>query len=434
MNRRGYAIDLAFLVAAACLLGAVIVRAGFSHVSDDDYARVVIAELFAQSPKLDPSGTSWLPFPFWINGAAMIVFGRSLATARVVAFVLGALSVVPPYLALRAAGVKRPYAVVGVVIAMCAPWNAWLALSTVPEAMTASLVAAGAIAIGTPRARPWAAAGLFVAALSRYEAWPVCAAFAIVCAIGARKREHRRTDLVALVLAASGPILWMAWNAHAHGSALHFFARVASYRQTMGGAAVPASAKWLGYPRAFVRSAPAVAAFAAVGALGLGNRETRARWALPLTAAGAMLAFLVYGDLRDGAPTHHPERALIALTWILAAFGVDGARAFGHAIAWGHSKREMLIAGVVTTVAITWLSALPVLWQNYPGRDDADRETQLERGRALRDAGAQAIVVTPCAYEHFALLAAFGAPERAEVREATHDAPTAACPSVDVRW
>jgi len=24
----------------------------------------------AAAPRLDPSGTSWLPFPFWLNGAA----------------------------------------------------------------------------------------------------------------------------------------------------------------------------------------------------------------------------------------------------------------------------------------------------------------------------------------------------------------------------
>jgi hypothetical protein len=34
-------------------------------VSDDDYARVVIAQRLSLA--LDPSGTSWLPFPFWLR-------------------------------------------------------------------------------------------------------------------------------------------------------------------------------------------------------------------------------------------------------------------------------------------------------------------------------------------------------------------------------
>jgi hypothetical protein len=59
-------------VAALCLLkaaiGAWLLARGFSHVSDDDYARTVIAEQFAHAPRLDPSGTSWLPLPFWVAG------------------------------------------------------------------------------------------------------------------------------------------------------------------------------------------------------------------------------------------------------------------------------------------------------------------------------------------------------------------------------
>src|ERR1700679_1535319 len=62
-----------------------VLRAGFSHVSDDDYARVTIAQAFAHAPTLDPSGTSWLPFPFWLNGTVMAVLGRSLGVARGVA-------------------------------------------------------------------------------------------------------------------------------------------------------------------------------------------------------------------------------------------------------------------------------------------------------------------------------------------------------------
>ena len=58
--------------AAAC---GVVLALGFDHISDDDFARVTIAQTFASHPKVDPSGTSWLPFPFWAMGAAMLLFG-----------------------------------------------------------------------------------------------------------------------------------------------------------------------------------------------------------------------------------------------------------------------------------------------------------------------------------------------------------------------
>jgi hypothetical protein len=42
------------------------------------------------------------------------------------------------------------------------------------------------------------------------------------------------------------------------------------------------------------------------------------------------------------------------------------------------------------------------------------------------------VTVTPCAYEHFALIAAFGAPERVDVAPATHEPVTPACPRVEL--
>ena len=55
---QGSAIDALVLAALKLVLGAWVLHLGFTHVSDDDYARTVIAEQFAQAPKLDPSGTS----------------------------------------------------------------------------------------------------------------------------------------------------------------------------------------------------------------------------------------------------------------------------------------------------------------------------------------------------------------------------------------
>jgi hypothetical protein len=43
------------------------------------------------------------------------------------------------------------------------------------------------------------------------------------------------------------------------------------------------------------------------------------------------------------------------------------------------------------------------------------------------------VTVTPCAYEHFALIAAVGAPERVAILPATHAPVTPACPRVELR-
>jgi hypothetical protein len=429
---RAWSVDLAILGALPALLGAYVLWRGFTHVSDDDYARVVIAEAFAHAPKLDPSGTSWLPAPFWLNGAAMAVAGRSVATARAVAVALGVASVAPPYLAGRALGIGRLHAITAAALAMAVPWNVWLGVATVPEAWTGALVAAGALAAGLGgRARTWGALALLAASLARYEAWPVAAGFAAMCAWDARRVEGRARHAVAAAIAAVGPVAWMAWNAHAHGSATHFFARVAAYRHLIGASEATLAEKLTTYPAALVDAAPFVAAVAAIGLLGLRDRAARARWGRPLGLAALMVAFLIYGDVRDGAPTHHPERALVALFWILAFFGVDGARAAARRLAWGVSKRERWIAGAVAAAAIVWTATTAERLALYPGGSEAeDRRVQLDRGRALRESGARGIVVTPCAYEHFALLAAFGAPEEAQIEPTRRIAVTADCPGV----
>ena len=422
------------LVAVKLLIGAYLLHIGFTHVSDDDYARVVIAETFAHAPKIDPSGTSWLPFPFWLNGAAMILFGRSLETARALAVVFGAINVVPVYFALRAAGVGRGVATTAVFAAMATPWNAWLGVATVPEALTGALIAAGAIALGSARARVWGALALWVAALSRYEAWPVCVVGIVVTAIAlVRSPDSPRREWSAMSLCAAGPLSWLAWNAHAHGSAVHFLARVSAYRRAIGAAEIPLRDKLFGYPTAIVGAMPALLALGGIGVFALGDPTLRKRWRVPLFAMGAMLAFLVYGDVHDGAPTHHAERALIGAIWVVAGFGLDAAHTLTARFAWLRPQRESYVVGVAVAGAIAWGADTLATWRDYPGGSvDERRDAQIATGQKLRDAGGTAIDVVPCAYEHFALLAAFGSPERARIFPAVRDAG-GVCPKVLVR-
>jgi hypothetical protein len=428
------AAPLAFDAIALGLLklavGAWVLRGGFTHVSDDDYARTVIAEQFAHAPRLDPSGTSWLPLPFWVEGGAMMVAGRTLEVARAVAVALGAAAVAAPYLAMRWAGISRSAAVIAVAAAMVLPWNAWLAVATVPEGWTGALVAAGAIAMGGARTRPWAAAALLAASLSRYEAWPACAALVAASCWAAARGGRRNREWGCALLAAAGPLAWMAHNAHAHGSAVHFLARVSAFRHAIGAADIPLRDKLLGYPWALVQETPEAVALGAAGAAGMvTSRVLRARWRWAAIVAVAVLAFLVFGDVRDGAPTHHAARALAAVWWILVGMGVDaGAVAFKRAPAGPWRLAAACGAGVA---AIAWGLWLPSRWTASPGRSDWEqRGAQIARGLDLRARGVMQVRITPCSFEHFALLAAWGSPERAEVEARTGEPPTRDCPRV----
>jgi hypothetical protein len=415
---------------AKVAVGAWVLRQGFTHVSDDDYARTVIAEQFAHAPRLDPSGTSWLPLPFWLTGVTMMAAGRTLGVARAVAVVLGAVSVAAPYLAMRAVGVRRGAALGGAALAMAIPWNAWLGVAMVPEGWFGAIVAAAVIAMERQDVRPWAAGALLVASLSRYEAWPACALMAGLCLwrAGRGTEGSRGRDLACALVAAAGPVAWMAWNAHAHGSAFHFVTRVTTFRQAIGAADVPLSDKLFAYPRALLVETPEAAVLGALGLAGLGLRALRTRWGWAAAATLAMVVFLVWGDLRDGAPTHHPARALAATWWILIGMGVDTVATVGEHLA---ARRRAVLTATAAVAGLAWCAWLPMRWSDAPGRSEAERRDRpIARGLDMRARAVAHAEVTPCAFEHFALLAAWGTPERATVLPRTGEPVTPECPHV----
>lgn len=430
--------DAALLVAIKLAVGFWVLSQGFTHVSDDDYARTVIAEQLAHTPRLDPSGTSWLPFPFWVEGTAMLVFGRSLGVARVVAVVLGAVTVAAPYVAMRAARVPRWAALIATAIAMALPWNAWLAVATVPEGWAGALTAAGALSMRSRRGRPWGAAALLAASLSRYEAWPACAVMAALCVRGLTHEARRGApvwrEARAALLAVAGPLAWMVWNAHAHGSPLHFLARVSTFRRAIGAADVPMWDKLLGYPRALLEDTPEVALLAAVGAAGLlASAALRQRWRWPAAVVLATGVFLVAGDLGDGAPTHHAARALAGTWWLLVGMGVDAGLAAVESVATPAGLRVGAVL-LFSVAGAAWCVVLPGRWRDSPGRGDSERrDAQIARGLDLRARRVSAAEITPCAFEHFALMAAWGEPERAVVHARTGTVLTEECPTVQER-
>jgi hypothetical protein len=458
------AAAIAALHASACV--AVRALLGFDHVSDDDFTRVTFAQAFAHAPRLDPSGSSWLPFPFWVLGGAMALLGRSLAVAHAVSIAVASAAATLPYVALRRAGSPRWRALAATAFALSSPWSLWLGAATVPESMTASAVAAAAIALSARREgqgeghdqargeaarrshaehlatttrREAAALALWgvvlaCACLSRYEAWPVAAVLAVVLA---RRAWASRTDplrarplVVVALLAAMGPLAWMAWNAHAHDGPLHFFRRVSTFRRAGGGGSTDIVAALLFYPRLLAATRPDVAALSLVAlAFVQRARSLARRWLVPLVCAGAGLVFLAVGNTRDGAPTHHEERALLATLVLLALSSADAVLDAAPRVT---GRVRLLVIGAGAVVVAAWLVAARALFAPPPGSDpQGDRRIQLARGRALALTSPAGLVVEPCAFEHFALVAAYGAPERVEVLPRTGAPVTSSCPRVE---
>ena len=401
------------------MLAARLVADGYAHfvahfraVSDDDYARVVIAEAFAHAPKLDPSGTSWLPAPFWLNGAAMMVFGRSLEVARGVALVLGFASSLLLYAGARLVVRDPRRAALAAALASLLPWSVLLGLATVPELPVVAL-AFYALATLAPverdagRARCLGALALLGASLSRYEAWPIALGFAALTALDAlRARGRERALLLASIGGALvGPAAWVVWNRHAHGDAFHFVARVAAFARAAHGAARPDT---LGYWTALVADSPGVtlAVCVALGWAALRRAEVDdelRRWGRPALVLVLELALLSLAGLGDAAPTHHPERATLVAT--LTASIAAAALVVRLAARLGPDRRAAASLALLA-LGLTSYLGLPAC---------VDRSDEEAAGRAARPVTVpgEVLLVQAVDYGYLAVVASFGRPEDA---------------------
>ncbi len=409
--------------AVARVVGALVIRAlGFSVVSDDDFARVVLAQKQAATPHLDPTGTSWLPLPFWVVGAGLRVFGASLAAARALSFVAG-----PLFGALLGAfavalGMRRSRALAASAAAAAMPWSMQLGVATVPEVPAAICAAMGCLALASsnPRARLLGGAALLVSTLSRYDAWVVAVAFALLTTLDALRgpRASRVALLAAAALALLGPVGWTLYQWRAFGQPFRYLGLVRSYRRALG-QGPPLRARLLGYPLGVVEEMREV-----LGALLVGGVSTRSgtrdlAWGRPLALAALQLVVLVAGDVRDGAPTHHPERALLGPALVVVFFAAD---ALGGALAVVSPKRALGFGAAAALAYAGWVGVR--LHRSLRWYDAAPRAREVAAGAALANAvpvGTKVLLDTRdfpgggLDYGYYAVLAALGRPLDATV-------------------
>lgn len=397
------------------LANALLWRSGFVAISDDDFARDVIAQSFAHSPSWDPSGTSWLPFAFWLPGSLHLLFGNTLGVAHATAFGLSLVSTLLCLLAARTFGLGLLPA--GVAAALCSvlPHSLWLGLATVPEGYSAaaSLFALASLTSSSARTRGFGALALLCASLSRYEFWPVCAAFAAFTLFDVRRGHLPSLAALHAALALSGMLGWLLHGVTTHGDALFFLKRVSDYTKALGGQA-PLFERLLQQPVLLFRAEPEVVALAALGVvLCWPQRQSLAHYLRPLFCAGLLLGFLIAGAALGGAATHHPERPLLLLWLVLAILAADTwVRLLAHRPR-GPALRVLGLAAVLLlALRGSFLFRQPFV----------DRSAEIAIGQLARTAiaGQPGPVVVDCVdYGYLAVMAALGEPRAQPLR--THD-------------
>ncbi len=398
----GLAIGFKLLVSILVVLG------GFKALSDDDYARIVIAQRFAVAPSFDPSQTSWLPLPFWLNGGVMLVLSREPWVARSVSLALGLAAVALCFAAAQRLGFSPRQALLGAALGGAFPYSAWLGVATVPELATAALIVFGAstsLSQSSLRTQLLGALALTAACLSRYEAWPVAAAFAGFALWDAR---HQLSKLWVALVSVSGPCAWMIHGSVNHGHPLFFVKRVADYQRAIGAEADSFVLALLSKPVAFLRCEPELVAALLVllVAARVAGQRMRGGQGRFFVCLAVLLGFVVAADVRSAAATHHEERVVLAL-WLATALWVGGL-----AVAVPPSLSPVARRALTAALAMGVLGSLLWLRPWFARRDGfIDRSTHMALGRAARVSNPQArlLVDTPD-FGFYAVLAGHGDP------------------------
>ncbi len=398
--------ELALLFGARGLACVAAWRAGFRALSDDDYARISIAQGFAREPSFDPSGTSWLPAPFWAYGAAFRGFGTGLGVARTVAIALALAATVLVYVAARVLGTSRIAAVVAAVLScLLVPYSAFLGVAALPELPCAALLlfSAATLASSDPILRALAGGSLILACLSRYEAWPIAAACAAFCLWDAVRRR-RLVYLGCAALALAGPALWLIHGHVNHGDAWFFVARVTAYRRALGGSDAALWRRLLEYPWALIWNALGLCILFPIFVFTAPKtRQPDApRYARCALALLAMLAFLMLGSIRDGVPTHHAARVLLPL-WFFGC--VIAGREFARRATdvAGRRRVAVVVAAIITVPMIEGLHLAS-------SEGFAERALEVEAGNAARMETKLGLAIDTADYGYFAVQVGFGSP------------------------
>jgi len=424
--------DLTNVLLVKLAVGLLVLAVGFRAISDDDFARVVLAQRFAIDPRIDPTGTSWLPFPFWLTGGVMALCGRSLVVARWLAFALGLLSAAGLYGAARVLRVDRQGAVAGAVLGSILPYSALLGVATVPELPTAALCVFAVATLARPSAelRLLGAVALLAATLSRYEPWVIAGGFAAASALDvvrgdlganvgaepkARSARASAIGLGAVAVALLGPVGWLLHNRLSHGDALHFLARVSAYKQAISGAGAPGSAALeaaLAVPLALVQKEPELGMAGGLLAVYLAFTQPSAFCRVghkrALTLGLLLVVGLALAAARGGAPTHHEGRALLVV-WLLGAIfvGAQGCAAFRRSSQLG---RAILVGASAAIVVLGSTILRP--WYGHIGQF-GHRDAAVAIGQAAGELvpPGELVLIELRDYGYFAVQAASGRPE-----------------------
>jgi len=434
---------------------AWIARQGWLLYYGDAEAHLNIARRIVDSrtPGYEQTGTVWLPLPHWlmlllVRRDELWQSGLAGAIPPSVAFVVAGGFF---YAALIRAFGSRPAALAGLAALALNP--NLLYLKSIPMTEGLWLAALAALLYFTVRYRSSpslanaACAGLasLAGTLTRYEGWFLIP-FVAACLIGTGDRRRWRAAIVYCLLAASGPVYWLAHNWWLHGDPLEFYrgpySARAIYQRSLdqGMARYPGDHNWRQAWIQFREAARLCAGWplAAIGIAGaIASALRRRLW--PLVLAGLPVVFYCMSIYGAGTPIFVPHLwphsyyntryGLAALPWL--AVGAGGA------VLLCPVKWRAVAATFVAIASAGWWLAHPrpdawICWKESEVNSEARRAWTARAARALQVARKPGEGVAACFGDLTGVFRTAGIPLRAMLHEGNGPAWLAAMARPDL--
>lgn len=214
-NKKLFVVVLAGLVLKLCFLPIV------DTIDPDVFSRIYISEYWLSHPEWYTDGI-WLPFHFYLTGAAIWISGNHVYGPMVLHILFSVATLIPLFhFTKREFNEKGAYLVVFAYLLSPIVFRfSYQALSGIPNAFFVAM-ALNYLSLALNKGKRSAAilSGLFItfAAGLRYESWILIMAFGLMILI----RMDRRTLVYFLLPASVFPVIWMTGNYLVHGHVLY---------------------------------------------------------------------------------------------------------------------------------------------------------------------------------------------------------------------
>ncbi len=353
-------------------IGALLWSPVYSALTWDDFTRVLIARNWASDPFVS-ADIVWLPAQTWLLGSLFRVTGDLFSqNPMLLVAILNTVLVVGTALVVRHSTRLLTGSETGgwlaLLIILFSPWGFYASLSGLAEPIyylaTAVAFASLVHTALDGETRWWGAAGVALAAATRYEGWWLAVAWSLTIGWIQWKKPERRLAIgnwLPLGLPFAVPAGWMVYNRVTTGSPLTFLHRSAEYFSSAFGGPPTVLGRIVYYPAALLRADALLLVLILLGFwIARHDRAARVLFAT-VTIHGALFVGTGIVGSAVGAFNERFMFAFLVAASPLLGFLPDAIGGMRH-------SKTVWVMGASVVVAVTGLRVAdpPVEWSHAP--------------------------------------------------------------------